>query len=99
MPAPAPRLIAAALLWTLVRKPGEDQGRESGWIPILLGAILAGGLTLFYATSAAPAPCALFTSFSACDVPIAMRGIWGFGLALALFGIVIEIRARRNRAA
>ncbi|MDV3459336.1 MFS transporter [Sphingomonas sp. HF-S4] len=92
-------LIAAALLWTLVRKPGEAPGGESGWIPILLGAILAGGLTLFYATSAAPEPCALFTALSACDVPIAMRGIWGFGLALALLGILIEIRARRSRAA
>jgi ACS family hexuronate transporter-like MFS transporter len=47
----------------------------------------------------AVAPCGLFTSFSACEVPIAMRGIWGFGLALVLLGILIEIRARRNRAA
>lgn len=93
-------LIAAALLWTLVRKPGQDQGRESGWIPIMLGAILSGGLTLFYASGIAPVPCdGLFTSFSACEVPIAMRGIWGFGLALALLGLVIEVRARRTRAA
>jgi ACS family hexuronate transporter-like MFS transporter len=92
-------LIAAALLWTLVRKPDQDPGRESGWIPILLGAILSGGLTLFYASGVAPTPCTLFTSFSACDVPIAMRGIWGFGLALALLGIIIEIRARGTRAA
>jgi len=92
-------LIAAVLLWTLVRKPGEDPGRESGWIPMLLGAILAGGLTLFYASSAAPVPCELFTALSGCDVPIAMRGIWGFGLALALLGLLIEIRARRHRAA
>jgi ACS family hexuronate transporter-like MFS transporter len=92
-------LIAAALLWTLVRKPDQAQGEESGWIPILLGVILAGGLTLFYASGVAPAQCGFFTSFSACEVPIAMRGIWGFGLALALLGIVIEIRARRHRAA
>jgi ACS family hexuronate transporter-like MFS transporter len=85
------------LLWTLVRKPDQDPGRESGWIPIVLGAILSAGLTLFYASGVAPAPCGFFTSFSACEVPIAMRGIWGFGLALALLGIVIEIRARRNR--
>ncbi|HVJ01753.1 MAG TPA: MFS transporter [Sphingomonas sp.] len=90
-------LIAAALLWTLVRKPGEDQGRESGWIPIVLGLILSAGLTLFYASGLAPTACGAFTAFSACDVPIAMRGIWGFGVALALLGIVIEIRARRNR--
>jgi MFS transporter, ACS family, hexuronate transporter len=90
-------LIAAALLWTLVRKPDQDPGRESGWIPILLGAILSGGLTLFYASGVAPVQCAVFTSFSACEAPIAMRGIWGFGLALALLGILIEIRARRNR--
>ncbi|NIJ22390.1 ACS family hexuronate transporter-like MFS transporter [Sphingomonas naasensis] len=92
-------LIAAALLWTLVRKPGEDQGSESGWIPILLGVILSAGLTLFYASGLAPTQCTLFTSWSACTVPIAMRGIWGFGVALALLGLAIEIRARRHRTA
>ncbi|RYD54524.1 MAG: MFS transporter, partial [Sphingomonadales bacterium] len=33
-------LIAAAILWTLVVKPGAVQ-RESGWIPILLGGATA----------------------------------------------------------
>ncbi len=90
-------LIAAVLLWTLVRKPDQDPGRESGIIPILLGLLLSLGLTLFYASGLAPAACSDFTSFTACEVPIAMRGIWGFGVALALLGLVIEIRARAAR--
>lgn len=91
-------LIAAVLLWTLVRKPGSDEGRESGLIPMLLGAAIAGALTLFYASGWGATQCTGFTAFSACEVPIAMRGIWGFGVALALLGLVIEARARKARA-
>jgi len=74
-------LVAAAVLWTLVRKPGEDQGRESGIIPILLG----GGASayLWFGSGIGAAGVAGYVGF-------------GFGLLLLILGIAIEIRARRQ---
>jgi ACS family hexuronate transporter-like MFS transporter len=76
-------LIAAVLLWVLVRPPEADSGRESGWIPILLGGGMAG--ILWFGVGVATLGIAGFVGF-------------GFGLLLLLLGIAIEIRARRNRS-
>ncbi|MES2441268.1 MAG: MFS transporter [Pseudomonadota bacterium] len=76
-------LIAAAILWTLVRKPGTPQGRESGIIPILLGGSAAGYIGLVAGVDAAG---------------IAGYVALGFGVLLFVLGIVIEIRARNQRA-
>jgi ACS family hexuronate transporter-like MFS transporter len=76
-------LIAAVLLWTLVRAPEADSGRESGWIPILLGGGMAG--ILWFGVGVATLGIAGFVGF-------------GFGLLLLLLGIAIEIRARRSRS-
>jgi ACS family hexuronate transporter-like MFS transporter len=76
-------LIAAALLWTLVRKPGGPPERESGIIPILLGAGMAGYLWLGVGIGA---------------IGIAGFVAFGFGVLLFVLGIVIEIRARSERA-
>ena len=93
-------LVAAALLWTLVLKPDRDQGRESGIIPILLGILLAGGF-YYYFVVAAGAPCAIYSlaPLSECGIPYAIRAIFGFGIVLAVLGIVIEVRARTSRTA
>jgi ACS family hexuronate transporter-like MFS transporter len=76
-------LIAAVLLWVLVRPPEADSGRESGWIPILLGGGMAG--ILWFGVGVATLGIAGFVGF-------------GFGLLLLLLGIAIEVRARRNRS-
>lgn len=73
-------LIAAALLWTLVRKPGTSEGGESGVIPILLGAAAAGYLALGPGIGAAG---------------IAGYVGFGFGVLLVVLGAAVELRARR----
>ena len=75
-------LIAAVLLWTLVQHPGAGSGRESGWIPILLGGGMAGALGF----GVGPA-----------NLGIAGIAGLGFGLLLLLLGIAVELRARRGR--
>lgn len=75
-------LIAAAILWTLVRKPGGPPERESGIIPILLGAGMAGYLWLVVGIGA---------------IGIAGFVAFGFGVLLFVLGIAIEIRARTAR--
>jgi len=77
-------LIAAAILWTLVRKPGADQGRESGVIPILLGGGAAG--YLWFGPGIGAAGIAGYVGF-------------GFGVLLFILGVAIEIRARSMRPA
>jgi MFS transporter, ACS family, hexuronate transporter len=72
-------LVAAALLWTLVRKPGGPPERESGIIPILLGTGMAGYLWLVVGIGA---------------IGIAGFVAFGFGLLLLVLGIAIEVRAR-----
>jgi ACS family hexuronate transporter-like MFS transporter len=72
-------LIAAAVLWTLVRKPGTPQGRESGVIPILLGG--AASAYLWFGSGIGAAGVAGYVGF-------------GFGVLLFVLGIAIEIRAR-----
>jgi len=76
-------LIAAGVLWTLVRKPGTDQGRESGIIPVLLGGAAAG--YLWFGPGIGAAGIAGYVGF-------------GFGVLLFVLGIAIEIRARRSRS-
>ena len=76
-------LIAAAILWTLVRKPGTDQGRESGVIPILLGGGAAS--YLWFGPGIGAAGIAGYVGF-------------GFGVLLFVLGIAIEIRARSMRS-
>ncbi|MCW3846081.1 MFS transporter [Sphingomonas sp. LB-2] len=76
-------LIAAAVLWTLVRKPGTDPGRESGIIPILLGGAASG--YLWFGSGIGAAGIAGYVGF-------------GFGVLLFVLGIAIEIRARSQRA-
>lgn len=73
-------LIAAAVLWTLVRKPGSGEGRESGVIPILLGGAAAGYLALGPGIGAAG---------------IAGYVGFGFGVLLVVLGLAVEFRARR----
>jgi len=73
-------LIAAALLWTLVRKPGTPEGRESGIIPILLGGAAAG--YLWFGPGIGAAGIAGYVGF-------------GFGVLLLVLGIAVELRARR----
>jgi len=77
-------LIAAMILWTLVRKPGSAPTRESGIIPILLGGGAAGYIGLVAGIDKA-----------------GIAGYVGVGFAALLFvlGIVIEIRARTQKAA
>ncbi|MES2443223.1 MAG: MFS transporter [Pseudomonadota bacterium] len=77
-------LIAAAVLWTLVRKPGTDQGRESGVIPILLGGAASG--YLWFGSGIGAAGAAGYVGF-------------GFGVLLFVLGIAIEVRARGGRKA
>jgi len=77
-------LIAAALLWTLVRAPEQDSRRESGWIPILLGGGMAG--FLWFGVGIGSLGAAGFAGFV-------------FGALLFLLGIAIEWRARRMRKA
>ncbi|HTU10559.1 MAG TPA: MFS transporter [Allosphingosinicella sp.] len=77
-------LIAAVLLWTLVQEPGGRKGLESGLIPILLGAGMAG--TLWFGVG-----------FGA--VGIAGYVAFGFGILLFMLGLAIEWRARTGRAA
>jgi ACS family hexuronate transporter-like MFS transporter len=77
-------LIAAAILWTLVRKPGGPPERESGIVPILLG-----GATAIYLGGVAGIG----------TVGIAGYVGFGFGVLLLVLGIAIEIRARRMRTA
>jgi ACS family hexuronate transporter-like MFS transporter len=76
-------LIAAVLLWTLVQHPSPDSGRESGWIPILLGGGMAG---------------ALWFGVGVANLGIAGIAGLGFGLLLLVLGIAVELRARRGRA-
>lgn len=76
-------LIAAGILWTLVRKPDGRPERESGIIPILLGGAAAG--YLWFGPGIGAAGIAGYAGF-------------GFGVLLFVLGIVIEIRARTNRA-
>jgi ACS family hexuronate transporter-like MFS transporter len=73
-------LIAAAVLWTLVRKPGTGEGRESGVIPILLGG--AASAYLLFGPGIGAAGVAGYVGF-------------GFGMLLLVLGIAVEIRARR----
>jgi ACS family hexuronate transporter-like MFS transporter len=77
-------LIAAAVLWTLVRKPEADQGRDSGIIPIVLGAAASG--YLWFGPGIGAAGVAGYAGF-------------GFGVLLFTLGLVIEIRARSRRPA
>lgn len=77
-------LIAAAILWTLVRKPGGPPERESGAIPVLLGAGMAG--YLWFTGSLFTLNLAGYTAF-------------GFGLLLVVLGVVIEARARTRKPA
>jgi MFS transporter, ACS family, hexuronate transporter len=76
-------LIAAVLLWTLVQPPGAGTGRESGWIPILLGGFMAGYLWLGVGIAA---------------IGIAGFVAFGFGILLFVLGIAIEVRARTRDA-
>lgn len=76
-------LVAAAILWTLVRKPGGPPERESGIIPILLGAGMASYLWLVVGVGA---------------IGIAGFVAFGFGLLLLVLGIAIEVRARTRGA-
>ncbi|MBO9714982.1 MAG: MFS transporter [Sphingomonas sp.] len=75
-------LIAAALLWTLVRKPGGKPERESGIIPILLG-----GGTVAYLGGVAGIGAAGIAGYVG----------FGFGVLLLVLGIVIEVRVRSRR--
>lgn len=75
-------LVAAVLLWTLVSKPGGAPERESGIIPILLGAGMAGYLSYVGIGT----------------IGIAGFVAFGFGVLLFVLGIAIEIRARSERA-
>jgi ACS family hexuronate transporter-like MFS transporter len=75
-------LIAAAILWTLVVKPGSKPERESGLIPILLGGAAAG--YLWFGPGIGAAGVAGYVGF-------------GFGALLFVLGIAIEVRARRNQ--
>lgn len=77
-------LIAAALLWTLVVKPGADQGRKSGFIPIALGGAASG--YLWFGPGIGAAGVAGYVGF-------------GFGLLLLVLGVAIEVRARSQKAA
>jgi ACS family hexuronate transporter-like MFS transporter len=72
-------LIAAAVLWGLVRKPGDAAGRESGIIPILLGGGAAA--YLWFVAGIGAAGVAGYVGF-------------GFGVLLFVLGIAIEARAR-----
>ena len=74
-------LIAAALLWTLVRKPGGPE-HESGIIPILLG-----GGTVAYLGGVAGIGAAGIAGYVG----------FGFGVLLLALGIVIEVRLRAQR--
>lgn len=76
-------LVAAAVLWTLVVKPGSAPERESGIIPILLGAGMAGYLAWVGIDT----------------IGIAGFVAFGFGVLLFVLGIAIELRARTTRAA
>lgn len=73
-------LIAAAVLWTLVRKPEAGEGRESGVIPILLGG--AASAYLWFGPGIGAAGIAGYVGF-------------GFGLLLLVLGIAVELRVRR----
>lgn len=77
-------LVAAAILWTLVVKPGGPPERESGIIPILLG-----GATAAYLGGVAGIG----------SVGVAGYVGFAFGLLLFGLGIAIEVRARTRRAA
>ncbi|MCW3836520.1 MFS transporter [Sphingomonas canadensis] len=77
-------LAAAAILWALVVKPGGEQGRESGVIPILLGGAAAG--YLWFGPGIGAAGVAGYAGF-------------GFGVLLLVLGIAIELRARAARGA
>lgn len=76
-------LIAAALLWILVRKPGGPE-RESGIIPILLG-----GGTVAYLGGVAGIGAAGIAGYVG----------FGFGALLLALGIAIEARLRIARPA
>lgn len=76
-------LIAAAILWTLVSKPGEGSQRESGLIPILLG-----GATALYLGGIAGIG----------SLGVAGYVGFGFGLLLFTLGLAIEFRARTRKS-
>lgn len=73
-------LIAAAILWTLVVKPGGAPERESGWIPILLGGATA----------------AYLGYVGIGTVGVAGYVGFGVGSLLLILGAAIEIRARKT---
>ncbi|UZK65874.1 MFS transporter [Sphingomonas sp. M1-B02] len=77
-------LVAAAILWTLVVKPGGPPERESGLIPILLG-----GATAFY----------LGGVVGIGAVGVAGYVGFGFGALLFILGLAIEFRARTRKTA
>ncbi|WP_448660255.1 MFS transporter [Sphingomonas sp. CJ99] len=74
-------LIAAAILWTMVVKPGAVQ-RESGIVPILLG-----GATTIYLGAVAGIDAAGVAGYVG----------FAFGALLLVLGIAIEFRARSSR--
>lgn len=89
-------LIAAALLWTVVRKPGTPEGAESGFVPMFFGAAITFGLTVGYPLSGlGGAACDYYAPLvTRCEGPIAVHISWVCGFAIFVLGLVIEIRAR-----
>jgi len=77
-------LVAAAILWTLVVKPGAAPARESGIIPVLLG-----GATAAYLGGIAGIGSAGIAGYVG----------FGFGLLLLALGLAIEIRLRIRKTA